>query len=151
MLTSTLHTTWIMRFFVLVYLLICVSTSNASFWCQDSGSFSHLESSPVGECWTVSPLEKDEFLSCEEMTKSAVLLSAHEDECFDSPAYSSALTPSNRTSPPSKMATPDIALKPLPFTRTKGSGVAGFAKLALASQLPHPQALTALRTVILLH
>ena len=151
MLTNTLHTTWITRFFVLIYLLISVSNANASFWCQESGSSSHLESNPAGECWTVSPLEDDERLCCEETTKPGVFLSVQEDDCFDSPVYSSVLTPSNRMSPLSKIATTDIALTTLPFIHSNDSGIAHFANLTLASQLPHHQALTALRTVVLLH
>ena len=151
MLTSTLHTTWITRFFVLIYLLISVSTANASFWCHDSDSTSHLESNPVGECWAVSPLEEDEFLCCEAITKTGVFLSVQGESCFDYPVYSSVLTPSNRTSPLSKIATTDIALINLSFIPSKDSGVARFANLILASQLPRPQSLTALRTVILLH
>jgi len=151
MLTSTLHTTWITRFFVLIYLLISVSTTNASFWCQESESTSHLESNPVGECWAVSPLEKDELLCCEEIPEPGVFLSVQGEDCFDYPAYPSVLSSSNRTSPLSKIATIDIALITLPFTPSTDSGVARFANLTLASHLPHLQALTALRTVVLLH
>jgi len=151
MLTNTLHTTWITRFFVLIYLLISVSPANASFWCQESGSFSHLESNPVGKCWAVSPLEENELLCCEKITKPGVFLSVQEDDCIDSPVYSSVLTPSNRTSPLSKITTTDITLITLSFNPSKDSGVARFANPTLASQLPHPQALTALRTVILRH
>lgn len=148
MLTSTL---WITRFFLLIYVLISVSTANASFWCQESGSPSHLESNPVGECWALSALEKDELLCCEKITQPGVFLSVPGEYCFDYPAYSSVLTSSNRISPLIKIATTDIALITLSFSPSKESGVARFANLTLASQLPHPQALTALRTVILLH
>ena len=151
MLTSILQTTWITRFFVLIYLLISVSTTNASFWCQEPESTSHLESNPVGECWAVSPLEEDELLCCEEITEPGVFLSAQGESCFDYPVYSSVLTPSNRTSPLSKIATTDIALITLSFIPSTDSGVARFANLTLASQLPRPHSLTALRTVILRH
>lgn len=151
MLTSTLHTTWLTRFFMLIYLLISVSTANASFWCQEAESTSHLELNPVGECWVISPLEKEELPCCEKTTQPGVFLSGQEEDCFDYPVHSSVLTPSNRTSPLSKIATIDIALKSLPFVPSKDSRSARLANLTLASQLPHPQALTALRTVILRH
>lgn len=151
MLANTLHTTWGMRFFVLIYLLISVSTSHASFWCHDSESSSHLESNPIGECWAVTPLEEDELLCCEVMTIPGVFLSVQGGDCFDSPVYSSTLTPSNRTSPLSKIATTDIVLIIRPFISFKDSGGARFSPLNLVSQLPHPQALSDLRTVILRH
>lgn len=151
MLTSTRHTMWIARFFVLIYLLVSIGTANASFWCQEPESTSHLESNPVGECWTAPPFEVDELLCCEEITKPGVFLSVQEEDCFDYPVYSSVLTPSNRTSPLSKIATIDTVLITQPFISSKDSGIARFANLALASQLPHPQALVALRTVVLLH
>ncbi|MDX2496164.1 MAG: hypothetical protein QNK27_14480, partial [Desulfuromusa sp.] len=131
MLTSTLHTTWVTRFFVLVYLLISVSTANASFWCQKSDGSSHLESNPVGECWTVSPLVEDELLCCGESSQPGVFLSVQGDDCFDSPVYSSVITPSNRNSPRSKIATTDIDLFNLPFVPTNSVGIARFANLTL--------------------
>ncbi len=151
MLTSTIHTRWIARLFVLIYLLISVSTANACFWCQGTENTSHLELNPVGSCWALPALEDDELSCCKEITKQGVSLSVPEEACFDYPVYSSVLIPSNRTSPLSKITALDITLTPLPSTPCKPSGIARFANLTHASQLPHHQALTAMRTVILLH
>lgn len=153
MLTRTLHTTWITRFFVLIYLLISVTPVNASFWCQKAESTSHLELNPAGECWVVAPLEEDGDgdQCCEEVPKPGVSLSVQGKSCFDYPAYSSVLTPSNRTTPLSKIVTTDITLTALHFISFKDSGAVRSANLTLASQLPRAQFLTAIRTVILLH
>lgn len=146
--TSTLHTTWVTRFFVLIYLLISVSTANASFWCQDSGGSSHLETNPVGECWDAP--EKNEIQCCEVATGSGVFLSVPGDDCFDSPVHSSVVTSANRTSPLSKITATDLAPINLQHISAKSSGATRFSDLPLASDLPLPQILTALRTVILL-
>ncbi len=153
MLISTLQTTWITRFFVLIYLLISVSPVNASFWCQKAESTSHLELNPAGECWAIAPLEEDGdgARCCEEVPNPGVSLSVQGQSCFDYPVYSSVLTSSNRTTPLSKIATTDITLTVLPFISSRDSGDARFANQTLASQLPRSQSLTAIRTVILLH
>jgi len=150
MLANTLHTKWVTQFLVLLYLLITVTTANGSFWCQESGNPSHLESNPAGECWDLSPSEEDKPVCCEEIITPGVFLSVQEEDCFDSPAYSSILTRSNRTSPLSKISITDTVSIAQPFNPSTDSGIARFANLTPASQLPPPQALTVLRTVILL-
>ena len=146
MLTSTLHTKWVTRYFVLIYLLINVSTANAYFWCQDSGSSSHLESNPVGECWALPPLGADEFQCCEEITELGEFLSVQGEDCFDSPVHSSVVTSANRTSPLSKITATDLAPINPHHISVKSSGAARVADLSIASMLPLPQILTALRT-----
>ncbi len=148
MLTSTLHTTWVTRFFVLIYLVISVSTANASFWCHASGSSSHLESNPIGECWASPPFGEDEFQCCEETTE---FLSVQGEDCFDSPVHSLVITPANRTSPLSKITATDLDPINPHHIPVKSSGTALIADLSIVSTLPHSQILTALRTVILLH
>ncbi|MDA3904222.1 MAG: hypothetical protein PF441_12345 [Desulfuromusa sp.] len=150
MLTHTLHAKWITRFFVLIYLLLSFSTANASFWCQRVESHSHLEFNPVGQCWAVCHTIDDELQQSEKVAQTGLFLSVVEEDCLDSPVYSSVITPSNRTSPLSKMTATDIDQTHLPFIPAQKSGVARFANLSLASQLPPPQAVMALRTVILL-
>lgn len=151
MISCTLHTLKATRLLVLICLLISVSSANASFWCQKSDNSSHLESNLLGQCWTPSPLNEDELQCCDRSTEKPVTLSVHDDGCFDSPVFTSVITPSNRMSPPSKMTPTESVLFGLPFIPTTNAGVAAFARQAPAQQLPSHQALTALRTVILRH
>lgn len=151
MLTSTLHTRWVTRFFVLIYLLISVSTAHSSFWCHASECSSHLESNPIGECWVFPSLGEDELQCCEEITESGAFLSAQGEDCFDSPVYSSVITSANRTSPLSKITATDLDPLNPHHIPAKSSGTALIADLPITSKLPLTQILTALRSVILLH
>ncbi len=151
MISCTLHTLKLTRLMVLVCLLISVSSANASFWCQKADSSSHLESNLLGQCWPPSPYNEDELHCCDRSTESPVTLSVHGDGCFDSPVFTSVITPSNRMSPTSKMTPTDTDLFDLPFIPTSSAGDAVFSSQAPAQQLPSHQALTALRTVILRH
>ncbi len=151
MLTSSLHTKWIMRFFVLIYLLLSFSTANASFWCQEEESSSHLESNPIGKCWTDCPPNTDTTQQTTVTTETAVFSSGQEDDCLDSLVYSSALTSSQRTSPPNKVLPTDFDTDDLPHIPNLSLEVTHFANLSLPTHLPAPQSTIALRTVVLLH
>jgi len=145
----TIDTIWVTRVFVLIYVLLGFSTANASFWCQGSATSSHLESNPIGECWNVCNVGNDEH--SEETINEGIVLSAEASDCFDTPVHFSVITPSNRTSPLSKIATTDIDPITLPFNPAKSSMAVHLAKLAIPAQLPISQSLMALRTTILLH
>jgi hypothetical protein len=149
MLTSPLHTIWVARFFILIYLLISVSTANASFWCHEPGSSPHFESNPAGECFPARPAENDEC--CEKTTEPGVLLSVQMEGCFDAPVYSSVITPANRTSPLNKITATDLSQINPRRTLIKSSGTAHVFDLSIASKLPLSQTLKALHSVILLH
>ncbi|SEA48614.1 hypothetical protein SAMN05660420_02255 [Desulfuromusa kysingii] len=151
MLINILQATWIARSFMLIFLLISASTTHASFWCHEPGRTAHLMSNPVGECWAASSHAESELRCADKITETSVFFSTDEDDCIDSPVCSSVLTSSNRTSPLSKITTSDIALIATRFNNPTASGIVSFSHLPLASRLPHPQALTALRTVILRH
>ncbi len=151
MLTRTLHTKGVTQFFVLIYLLLSFSTANASFWCQGMESSFRLESNPVGKCWTACPPVDDELQYSEETTRTGVFLSVAEDVCFDFPVCSSVLPPQNRNSPASKFSATDIDPINLLFIPSHSLGAARFANPTLTFPLLPPQALTALRTVVLLH
>lgn len=151
MLTSSLHTRWITRFFVLIYLLLSFSTANASFWCLEEESSSHLESSPIGKCWTNCPPDSDATQKASVITQTAVYLSEQEEDCLDSPVYTSALTSSQRTSTPNRILATDFDTHDLLHIPNLSLEATRFAYLSLPSQLPAPQTLKALRTVVLLH
>ncbi len=151
MLTSSLHTKWIMRFFLMIYLLLSFSTANASFWCLDEESSSHLESSPIGKCWTNCPPDTDANLQAIVTTQAAVFSSEQGEDCLDSPVHSSALTSSQRTSTPNKVFTNDFDKDDLPHIPNLSVEGTRFANLSLPTHLPTPQTLKALRTVVLLH
>ena len=151
MLTNSLHTKWIMRFFVLIYLLLSFSTANASFWCLDEESSSHLESSPIGKCWTNCPPDTDANQQAIVTTQAAVFSSEQGEDCLDSPVHTSALTSSQRTSTPSKVLATDFDtddLTHIPNLNVEGTR---FTNLSLPTHLPTPQTLKAQRTVVLLH
>ncbi len=151
MLTSTLNAKRVTRFYVLIYLLLSFSSANASLWCQGAEGHSRLESNPVGKCWTACQPVADELRHNEVTADIGVFWSAQGNDCLDSPVYSSVITPSNRTSPLNKISENDIDPIHLSLIPAPNSGNARFFNLISSSQLPHPQALTALRKVVLLH
>ncbi len=151
MLATTLHTKWLTRLFVLTYLLLSISPANASFWCHGAQSASHLDTNPIGQCWTPCDQEDDAPQQRGEATQAEVFLSAAGDDCFDSPVCSPALTSSNRPNMPSRVVAAHFDATNLPFLSDLSSGVTRFSSLNLPAQLPTPQTLRFLRTVVLLH
>ncbi len=145
------HRKWVTWTFVLIYLLLSTRTGNASFWCQGTENSSHLESNPVGECWTVCHPEEEDHPSSDDASRAEVAVSAIVDDCFDSPVYFSAITHSTQTDPKHKIDVSEIGSIGLTFIPANSSWDARFAALLRASQLPPPQALMALRAVVLLH
>jgi hypothetical protein len=151
MLTSRLHTRWITRFFVLLYLLLSFSTANAAFWCQGEQDSPHLESSPIGKCWTNCSSEDASLLQDKAHSGVPLFWSAPEDECLDSPVYSSVLPSSVRTNSATRIAAIDFDSVHIPFITTSGSAATHFGFQKPPFQLPATQTLAALRTVVLLH
>ena len=151
MLKSSLHVKLITRFFVLIYLLLSFSTAHASFWCLDEESSPHLESSPIGKCWTNCPGNTDAGRQSIVTTQAAVFLSEQVDDCLDSPAYTSAVTSSHRTNTPNRIFATDFDTVTLSSISAPGLEVTRFANLSRPADLPIPQKIKVLRTVILLH
>ena len=149
--TCSLHTKWITRLFVLIYLLLSLSTANASFWCHDEERSSHLESNPIGKCWTNCPPDTDATQLTSATTQSAVFSSEQGDDCLDSPVYTSALTSSHRTNAPTRILATDYDTINLPHIPNLSIEVTHFANLNLPAHLSVPQTIKALRTVVLLH
>ena len=150
MLTSSLHAKWITRFFLLVYLLLALSTANASFWCQDEKSSFHLESNPIGKCWTNDHLNTDATQQTVP-TQSTVFSSEPGEDCIDSPVYSSALTSSHRTNSLNRVHATAFDTINIPHIPALSLKVTRYANLSRPARLPAPQTLKALRTVVLLH
>lgn len=151
MLTSSLHKKWIMRLFVLIYLLLSFSTANASFWCLDEENSSHLESSPIGKCWTDCPPNTDANQQAIVTTQAAVFSSDQGEDCLDSPVYSSALMSSHRTSTPNKILETNLDSFNSPHIPSPSAEIQRFPNLSRSTHLPAPQTIKALRTVVLLH
>jgi len=147
MLISTLHTRLVTRLFVLIYLLLSFSTANAAFWCLDEQSSPHLETNPIGKCWIDCDPEDPALQS----NKAEVNWTTSENDCLDSPAYSSALTSTFRTNSPNRIAALDIDSINHPLITNQASEASLFVNLNLPTQLPTTQTLAALRTVVLLH
>lgn len=151
MLANSLQTKWVARSLVLIYLLLITSTGNAFFWCQDAENYSHLESNPSGTCWTPCNPEAEKQKCNEQTSKASAAISSDLGDCFDSPAYSSVITPSNQNRPKSKATVIDINTPNPPFILAKRLSAESLGNPLHVHQLPPRQALTALRTVALLH
>ena len=151
MVKHSLHTKRGMRFFVLLYLLFSFSAANASVWCQGGECSSRLEFNSVGQCRTFCQTVDAELKHSAAATDSGLFLSNPAGGCFDSPVYSSLITPTNRTNPLSKIAAAEIDPLHLPLQPTKSFWGGRFAPLTSALRLPPLLAMTALRTVVLLH
>lgn len=152
MLTATLHKRWLTRFFVLSYLLLSLGTANASFWCHEEENSSRLEFNLTGRCWTsCNTLEEDFPYSGEAAAAAATLGSAVGVDCLDTPVHSSTITRSNRTSPLNKIAPANIAAHHPSYNPAHLAEPAYFTGINSAAQLPTPQGLTTLSTVVLLH
>lgn len=147
MLISTLHTRWITRLFVVVYLLLSFSTANAAFWCLKEQSSPHLELSPIGKC--VNDCDPDDPTL--QPAKMKLFWATAEEDCLDAPVYSLALTSTPRTKLANRIALPDTDSLNPPLIASLGLEVSRFVNLNLPSRLPTTQAISALRTVVLLH
>src|SRR6056297_2122149 len=101
---TTIYKKWLTRLFVLIYLLLGLSTANASFWCHEEENFSRLEFNSIGQCWTSCNRVDDNLPHSEETATTESLLSALGMDCLDTPVYSSTITRSNRSSALSKTA-----------------------------------------------
>lgn len=151
MLKNSLHTKWVACFFVLIYLLLITSTGNAFFWCKDAETNPHLEFNLSGKCWTPCITEPEEQQRYEQTSSTNVVFSSTTDDCVDSPAYSSVVTSSNQNRSKNKVTITDINTPSLPIILAKRLSAESLGNLSPAHQLPPRQALTALRTVVLLH
>ena len=149
--TSSLQTNWIARFFILIYLLLITSTGNAFFWCQDLESSVHLESNLSGTCWNPCAPGEKERQHRDKSSNTSEAFSLDMGDCIDSPVHSSAITPANQHRTKNKSALTDINTTNPSWLQTKSFRAESPGSLYLAQRLPPRQALTALRTIVLLH
>ena len=147
----TLQTKWIARPFLLIYFLLSISTANASFLCQGAEASSHLEFNPVGQCLTACQPEAEQQKFNQALPKARAALCKPIAQCSDSPVNFSAISPIHQFKQRSKLAAIDIDPFNSSLPATTQSGFSRANGSTIVSQLPQPQALTALRTVILLH
>jgi len=151
MLKNSLHTKWVVRFFVLIYLLLMTGTGNAFFWCKDAESHPHLESTPGGKCWMPCPSEPEEHQGFKHTPNAKVVFSSAKGDCIDLPAISSAITSSNQNRAKNKVSITVINTPDSPDIQAERFSVENLSGPAPAHQLPLRQSLTALRTIVLLH
>lgn len=151
MLINSLHKRWVMRFFVLIYLLLSFSTASASFWCHGEQRSSYLESGPVGRCWTACGSEGVRLKDHTELNKAELSRMMPGDDCLDLQVYSSALTSSTRSNVPHRIVVLDIDPADYPFVTLPGFEASPVIKQSIPSRLPPTQTSAALRTIVLLH
>ncbi len=142
------HRTLISRLLVLVYLLVGSGIGNTLLWCQESEAFSHLEYNLAGKCLDVCLPAEGGRESGEQTTLSPLSWSAA-DGCLDTQiSLSHAPAPGAKdlladSVTPAWSAFPFFSLRNFPATR--------LTRLNLVAQPPPPQALAALRTIVLLN
>lgn len=151
MVSSHRHEKWFAKVLLLIYFILSTSTANASFWCQGPERASHLETNPVGRCLTSCVTKTDENPCLEPIQTQHVSISKRMKSCSDSPALFSAIASSSQSLQRIKAATTDTATDydlrnpTLKLERPK-------ARQSLTSPLlPQRQALSALRSFVLLH
>ncbi len=149
--TSSPHMRWVVRFFILFYLLLITSTGNTFFWCKDAEASSHLESNLSGTCWLPCLSESEDDSSYENALNTSLTFFSDLGACVDSPAHSSVITRTNQNILKSKSTVADINTPNFSFTLTKCLNAEYSGNTSLTHQLPPRQTLAALRTVVLLH
>ena len=132
---------------MLIYLMMSFSTANASFWCLEEQSSPHLQSSPIGKCWTDCDPENPTL----QPAKGELAWTTSEEDCLDSPVHSSALTSTLRINSLNRIAAVDIDSIYPPIIVNMELGDSRIINSNFHSRLPTSQSLEALRTVIFLH
>lgn len=151
MLTSNLHIKSLAKILLLIYFMLSTSTVNASFWCQGPELTSHLESNLAGKCLNSCFTETDENPFIEPTQKSDVTISKAMENCSDSPALFSAITSSSQSTQRVKIAATNIALPYGLRNPTQNLALTKATEQLTSPLLPQRQALTALRSFVLLH
>lgn len=150
---TILHKKLMARLLVLVYLLTGVGLGNGLLWCQESEAFAHVEYNLAGKCQEGQDgcLPADERRADPGQSGLAPLAWSSSADCLDTPAsrsLSHARTPAGKDLPDPPLADDWSAALFPPVGNLPATGLSG---LNLATQPPPPQALAALRTVVLLN
>jgi hypothetical protein len=151
MVASHTHKKWFAKVLLLIYLILSTSTVNASFWCQGPEMSSHLETNPAGRCLTSCFTETDENPFLEPIQKQTVTISNEMENCSDSPALFSAIASSNQSVQRIKIAATVIAITYDLYNPTKNLATTKAKERLTSPLLPQRQALSALRSFVLLH
>jgi hypothetical protein len=133
---------------VLAYLLIGSGIGNAMLWCQESEAFSHLEYNLAGKCQHVCPPMEGSHVAGGQTDTSAALLFVS-DDCQDTQVSLSHAPASGGQNLLAAPVSPGSCSFHIPLVSYLA--VAGLTRLNLVAQPPPPQALIALRTVVLLN
>ena len=135
-------------FLVLAYLLIGSGIGNALLWCQESETYTHLEYNLAGNC-RIACLPAGEDQETGGRTAISPVLESVADDCQDTQvSFSHAPASGGKNRP----AAPDSpASFSFQFAPTNHLLVSSLTRLNLLAQPPPPQALIALRTIVLLN
>ncbi|HMB16065.1 MAG TPA: hypothetical protein VKN62_07090 [Pelovirga sp.] len=150
MLTIALQTKWILRLMVMVYLLLSVGTANATFWCHSDESSSHLELNPVGKCWDTCSPDSGKFQQGLKTLKAEGVSSLPEDDCLDTPVFTSTLPTSKPTSLLDTNPSSSFDTTNLSHILELSLEIKGLVNYSLPAYLPEPHRLKVLRTAVLL-
>lgn len=150
MLTSTLQKKWIMQLMVLIYLLLSFGTANAAFWCHSDEDSSHLKVNPIGKCLVNCSADSELPQQDSKIPQSASLSFSLDDDCLDSPVFTSALPTSKLSDLLNKNLVTSFDTTYLSHTPELNLRVTHLANHNLAGCLPECQTLQLLRTVVLL-
>jgi len=142
---------WITRLFMLTYLLIGIGVNNNLFWCQGPEDFSHVEYNQSGLCQALQNACQTTSIqgirNGQPSWESSITTS--ESSCLDSqlslPHISSLRSDSNALFPPAVIAPVFDLSTQIPQPNSI------FSKLNLVAQPPPLQALTSIRTTVLLN
>jgi len=138
------------RLLIFLCLLLYASTGQA-FWCTGVKGVAHLELNSIGTCNVACHPDTEKHQRNEAETDAETALSNIDKDCFDAPALDSVVSSSNKDCFKNKPVLSDFVLSD-PIHSFGLNLRAGYpSNQFLAFQLPPPQALTALRTVVLLH
>jgi hypothetical protein len=148
--TATRQYRRVAGFILLLFLLFTIDSANA-FWCTGAENIAHLESNAVGECWGRCHSEGSDRQTLSRSLAKSVQLKAGGDNCVDTPIHS-YLTLSDQF----ELSQPDFTVELSSWEEEQSArpsiDVADWQRQRIiAQQLPPPQSLIALRTVVLLH
>jgi hypothetical protein len=150
MLTSALQKKWIMQLMLLIYLLLSFGTANAAFWCHADENSSHLKVNPIGKCWVNCSADSELLQQDSKIPQSSSLSFPLDDDCLDSPVFTSALPASKLSDLLNKNFVTSFDTTYLSHTPELNFGVTHLANHNLPGYLPEYQTLKVLRTVVLL-
>ncbi len=138
------------RLLISLCLLLYASTGQA-FWCTGAKGVSHLELNSIGSCNVACHPDAEKHQRNAPKTDAETAFSDIGNDCFDIHALDSVISSSNKDCFKNKPGLWDFVL-PDPIHSFSLNLRTGYrSNQFLAFQLPPPQALTALRTVVLLH